>query len=566
MKTELKLSRFLQLLGHPVDLSELIDTLFLLKVELEKLDEEEDVIEFEITPDRVDLLSVMNLVKLVQQYYGWKRTNPDYNVYDSDYAIKVKPSVIPIRPYIAGAVIKDLIIREDDLIEMINLQEALHASLARNRTKASIGLYVYELLQFPLVYEAKAPEEIAFEPLSVGDQTFPVMSGKGILERHPTGIKYAHILDGLNKYPIFHDSAEKVLSMPPIINSNDLGAVIPDSNKPQNLFVEVTGTKKDIMLKTLKQIVLDAVERGGKVYQVQIDYPDTSEKPLDLSPEPHKMSVKSLHSLLGEPIKNQELKDYLTKMGYLDIIIKGDTVSLKAPANRLDLLHEVDIIEDVIICYGYNNITPELPRMLTKSSTLPFRYLIDKIREFFAGLQYIEVMNYLLTDSAILSSLMNKEAQPHYRLSNSKLAHYSDIRPELLPQLIHYLSYNLKNPYPQKIFEVGEVVIPDEVAYNRNIQQINLAATTIGENVNINKVKSELDIFFRLLGKEPQYRAIDHPSFLEGRVFSIEMDKKPIGVLGEIHPQVIINLNLKHPIIAFELKLVQQFPDIMFYI
>ncbi|MHA1267023.1 MAG: phenylalanine--tRNA ligase subunit beta [Candidatus Helarchaeota archaeon] len=566
MKIELKLSRFLNLLGHDIDLKELIDALFLLKVELEELNEEEDRIEFEITPDRVDLLSVMNLVKLVQQYYGWDRPEVDYTVYDSDYAINVLPSVTPIRPFIGGAVIKGLIITEDDLIEMINLQEALHASLARNRTKASIGLYVYELLRFPLVYEAKPPEEIAFEPLSIGEQTFPVMSGRGILERHPTGIKYAHILEGLDKYPIFHDSAENVLSMPPIINSNDLGAVIPDPKRPQNLFIEVTGTKKDIMLKTLKQIVLDAVERGGKAYQVQINYPEGAEKPLDLSPQPKTMSVKSLHRLLGEPLKNNEIRDYLTRMGYSEISIKGDKISLMAPANRLDLLHEVDIIEDVIICYGYNNIRPELPEMLTKSSTLPYRYLIDKIREFFVGLQYVEVMNYLLTDSAILSTLMNKEALPHYRLLNSKLAHFSDLRPELLPQLIQYLSKNLKNPYPQKIFELGEVIIPDKKAYNRNKQQLNLAAVTIGENVNINKIKSELDIFFQLLKKEPKYHAITHPSFLEGRVFSIKIDGKKIGILGEIHPQVIINFNLKHPIIAFELEIVEQFPEIKFFL
>jgi len=562
VKVEFKLSKFLKYLGHDIDLNELIDTLFLLKVELENLDEEEDKIEFEITPDRVDLLSIRNLVKLVQNYYQWKRKEPNLTVHDSDYAINVKPAVIPIRPYIAGAVIKNIMIGEEDLIEMINLQENLHASLARNRVKASIGLYVFDLIKFPLIYDAKPPNEISFEPLGFNR----VMTGRGILEQHPTGIKYAHILDGLDKYPIFYDSAGNVLSMPPIINSNYLGAVQPDEHNPQNLFVEVTGTKKDVMLNTLKLIVMDAVERGGEVYQVQINYPDGSEKPLDLSPQPKSLSIKSIHSYLGEPISNKQIKDFLTRMGYRDISIKGDTVTLKAPADRLDLLHEVDLIEDIIICYGYNNIVPELPKLLTKSSTLPYRYLIDRIREFFAGLGYVEVLNYLLTDRKILSDLMNKPAEPHYRLLNSKLVHYSDLRPELLPLLLNFLSKNLKNPYPQKIFEVGEVVIPDKKAYNRNRQLINLAAATIGENVNLNKIKSELDIFFRLLGKKVKYKAISHPSYLEGRVFSIYADRKKIGLFGEIHPQVILNFKLKQPIVALELQLVQQFPEIEFYV
>ena len=566
MKLELKLSKFLKDIGQDIKLDELIDMLFLLKVELEELNEEEDKIEFEITPDRVDLLSVRNLIKLVQKYYGWERKEPNLTVNDSDYEINVIPSVLPVRPYIAGAVIKNIIISEDDLIEMIFLQEALHTSLARNRVKASIGLYAYDLLRFPLIYEAKSPEEIAFEPLSVGDETFRVMTANMILEQHPTGIKYSHILEGLKKYPIFHDSAENVLSMPPIINSNDLGAIIPDEKNPQNLFVEVTGTKKDVMLNTLKLIVIDAVERGGEAYQVQINYPDGSEKPLDLSLIPKTMSIKSLHTYLGEPLSNKDIKNYLTRMGYTDISIKGDTVSLMAPANRLDLLHEVDIIEDVIICYGYNKIKPELPEMLTKSSTLPYMYLISQIKEFFAGLGYVEVLNYLLTDQEILSTLMNKEAMSHYRLSNSKLAHYSDLRPEIVPLLLNYLSKNLKNPYPQKVFEVGEVIIPDKKAYNRNLQLINLAAATIGENVNLNKVKSELDIFFNLLQKEVQYKKLSHPSYLEGRAFSINVDNKKIGMLGEVHPQVILNFKLKQPIIALELQLVQQFPEIEFFI
>ena len=75
MKTVLKLSKFLKDIGHDIKLEELIDTLFLLKVELEELNEEEDIIEFEITPDRVDLLSVKNLIKFIYNYYGWER-NP----------------------------------------------------------------------------------------------------------------------------------------------------------------------------------------------------------------------------------------------------------------------------------------------------------------------------------------------------------------------------------------------------------------------------------------------------------------------------------------------------------
>ena len=116
------------------------------------------------------------------------------------------------------------------------------------------------------------------------------------------------------------------------------------------------------------------------------------------------------------------------------------------------------------------------------------------------------------------------------------------------------------------MFEVGEVVIPDEKPYNRNRQVINLAAATIGENVNLNKIKSELDIFFKLLQKEVKYKAISHPAYLEGRVFSVSVNKKNIGIFGEINPEIILKFKLKQPIVALELNIVQQFPEIEFYI
>ncbi|MCS7123333.1 MAG: phenylalanine--tRNA ligase beta subunit-related protein, partial [Candidatus Aenigmarchaeota archaeon] len=221
---ETKLSLIKKLIGEDIDLKNL---LFDFGYEIEQ---EEDNLKIEISPERIDLLSTKILIKNIKCWIG-KKENLYFKSYDSNYEVFVDKSVKNIRPFIIASVVKNCNI--DSLESLINLQEKLANRYGRNRKKASIGLYNFDLIKFPIFYKALEPEKIKFVPLEFEEE----LNGREILEKHPKGIEYGYLIKSFDKYPVLIDSNNKFLSMPPIINSNDLGRI---SEKTKNVFVEVT--------------------------------------------------------------------------------------------------------------------------------------------------------------------------------------------------------------------------------------------------------------------------------------------------------------------------------------
>jgi phenylalanyl-tRNA synthetase beta chain len=138
----------------------------------------------------------------------------------------------------------------------MHLQDKLDQTYGRNRQKTSIGIYDFSLITPPLSYTVVKPEEISFVPLGFTER----MTLKEILERHPKGLEYGHIVKKHSVYPILLDSKRNVLSFPPIINSNDLGRVAEET---RDVLVEVTGTMHETVLNTLKLVMLALVDRGA---------------------------------------------------------------------------------------------------------------------------------------------------------------------------------------------------------------------------------------------------------------------------------------------------------------
>ncbi|MHA1675748.1 MAG: hypothetical protein ACTSU6_01085, partial [Candidatus Njordarchaeales archaeon] len=203
-----KLSRISRLLGKDISISELEELLFIYGMELDTVEKVEDDynLKIEITPDRPDMLSTYGLVRALRRYMGLDKNPSEYIAKKSSFLIQVDSSVSSIRPYIAAAVFKNLNISEDDLEELIYAQEKLHATFCRDRKKASIGLYPFDKIKWPLRYYATEPENIEFVPLEFGY----MMNANEILKVHPTGQKYAYLLEGFKKYPVFVDASGNV--------------------------------------------------------------------------------------------------------------------------------------------------------------------------------------------------------------------------------------------------------------------------------------------------------------------------------------------------------------------
>ena len=320
MIVECRIDDLLSLIGKKLTLEKLEDTLFLIKAEVEKV--EGNIIEIEVNPDRQDMLSTEGIARAVRSYLQLETGLWDYPVKKSGKHIIVKQGLSKIRPYICCSIIKDVPADDDLIKEYMHLQDALTSTHGRHRKKASIGLYVYDELEFPVMYGPQAPEKIKFIPL--GHET--EMDGPTIISEHEKGVEFGPIIQKHKKWPLLYDSKNQVLSLPPIINSNDLGKITTET---RNLFVEVTGTHLLTVNQALNIITASLAERGGKIESVTVTYPDGStEETPNFKPEKLYLKMEEITSMIGLDLRGTQIVQALERMGYGAKLLKTNQVQV----------------------------------------------------------------------------------------------------------------------------------------------------------------------------------------------------------------------------------------------
>lgn len=498
-------------------------------------------VNIEVLPNRPDLLSLQGFLRAVKAYFGkepglkrYKVNNPDKN-----YKVIVDPSVKLIRPYTACAIVKNLILDEDKIKTIIDLQEKLHTTLGRNRKKMAIGIYPMEKITLPITYSAKKPDAIKFAPLEEKNE----MSALEILNKNQKGKEYAHLLKEFDKYPVFTDSSNKILSLVPIINSNETGKV---TSATKEVFIECSGTHFQTISKTLNIIVTTLSEMGGKIYSMDIKYDHKITNTPDLSPQKIKISLDNVNNLLGIQLKEKDLEKLLPKMGY---DCKNLTVSI--PAWRTDIFHEVDIIEDIGIAYGYDNFIPTIPSISTIGEENREEKIKNKLSELLIGLNLNEISSYHLIKQDEEKKVNIKEG---IEVENSK-TEYKILRPNLIIPALRILAENKDHEYPQNIFEIGKVFSKD--ANNKSESGVKeednlIIACCPG---SFTQTKQILDYITRNLGTSYSLKESYNKNLIEGRAGSIILESKEIGYIGEIHPETLIKNNIKMPISVIEISL-----------
>jgi len=508
---------------------------------VEKISNEE--IQIEIFPNRPDLLSYQGFKRSFLSFLGKKTGLKKYKINkpEKNYKVIIDPSVKNVRPYTACAIVKNLKFDDEEIKELIEIQEKLHITVGRKRKKVAIGIYPLEKIKLPIIFKALEPDKIKFIPLEMNKE----MSGLQILQRHPTGRDYAHLLAGKEKFPIFIDSNQNILSMPPIINSQLTGKI---TEKTKNVFVECSGFDFEILKKCLNIIVTSLADMGGEIYQMELKYKKKEITP-NLISEKTKISLENTNKLLGLNLNEKQLKLLIEKMGY-----NYNKSIVEIPAWRTDILHEVDLIEDVAIAYGYENFIPEIPKISTIGSENPKEIIKRKIAEIFSGLKMLEVSNYHLTnkkDEFTKMGISKTNEKDFIEVEESK-TDYNILRKYLTPYLLKNISENIDSEYPQSIFEIGKVFKLQKEEIN---EKENLAvAITPG---NFTEIKQALEYFLKMINieikiKEPEEFPLH---FIEGRVAEIILENKRIGFIGEIHPKILKNWKIKMPVALFEIEL-----------
>lgn len=494
----------------------------------------------EVYPNRSDLLSVEGLARAYRGFFGIDTGIEGYHVEKGDIQVEIDQSVEDVRPHIGCAVVKDLELSERIINGLIQLQEKLHETMGRKRDKLAIGLHDLSAVKPPFTYKAVEPEQVSFKPLEYDRD----MQLGEILEEHEKGQEYSWILENEDRYPIIQDSEGRVLSFPPIIN-NQLTEVQTGTT---DIFVDVTGKHQETVQKALNIIVAALAERSGRIESVTVD---GQEMP-DMSPNTKRLEPEYFRQVSGLDLPKTEIMERLKEMKYG--AKAGKQIKVDVPAYRTDVMHQYDLIEDIVIAHGYQNIQPEMPEVDQIARERSIEDYTRVLRDIMQGTGALETHTYILSNREKLFDMMDMRHQDVAEMSNPLTWDYTAVRNWLLPSLIEVLQRNRHRSYPQKFFEVADVSVLDDSDVGASNRR-KLAYVHSGNKVDYTDVRQVLQVIERDLGVEFDIEAGSMNCFKSERSGDIYLEGEKIGMIGELSEKVIGNWELEHSVGGFELDI-----------
>lgn len=529
-----------RLLGRSISDDELKEKVPMLGTPIEDLGKEEFTIE--VAPNRPDLLSEQGFSRAFSSFLGFKTGLRKYNVLSSGEKVIIEPSVKKVRPFTACAIVKNLSFNDEKIKEVVQIQEKLHVTYGRNRKKVAIGIYPMEHIKPPIRFKALVPNEIRFQPLESNRE----MTGLQILSQHHAGREYGHLLEGAEVFPIFIDANDNILSMPPIINSHDTGKI---SEKTTEVFIECSGFDFNVLQICLNMIVTALADMGGRIYSMQLIDGKKKHITPDLNPEKMDIDTGYVNRLLGLELNDNEIKRYLERMGF-----GYSNKKVLVPAYRADIMHSADFAEDIAIGYGFDNFEPIIPNVSTIAQEDRFEIFKRRLSNLLVGLGLIETKTYNLTSMHVQKNRMKLAKLELVELVNALTVDYNVLRYWVIPSLLETLKYNKNNEYPQNIFTIGTIFKNKD---NDVVENDRLCVLLCDKDVDFTKIKQVLDVISGALEIKYEINETEHPSFIEGRIGRVSVNKKDVAYIGEIHPEVLENFELEMPVVALELNLTE---------
>ena len=527
------------LIGRGVPVDVLLERIPMMGADLHHYDSEKEEIAIEFFPDRPDLYCVEGVARALRAFLGYEPGLKRYPVEESGITLYRDPSVESVRPYVVGGVVMDVEMSDPLIRSLMELQEKIHLALGRKRAKVSIGIHDMDRVVPPFTYKAVDPGEISFVPLAKD----VAMNLREILEEHEKGVDYKFILEGKERYPIIVDKNGDVLSFPPIIN----GQLTAVTENTKNMFIDVTGTDLPAISGALNIVSTALAERGARIQTILVEGNERMITP-DLKPAKWSLDPAECNSLLGLELDRGEICRCLWKMGYGCDDDGVDIINVLAPATRMDLLHPVDLIEDVAKGYGYEQFGTQLPTVQTIGGERSIEKAANLVRVMMVGYGYFEVTTLTLSCPREQFESTRMKEREVVEILNPISEDHTCLRVRLLPSLFSVLRKNKHRDLPQRIFEVGDVVIDTK-------RRKHLAATSIHSKASFTEMKSVVEGFLRDCSLKWELSPAGQGMFVEGRDASVIVDGENVGYFGEVHPEVITSFGLGHPAVAFEIDL-----------
>ena len=535
---ELELPRLQKLVGK-TNRKKIIDTLPFVGLDIES--QKNDIIRVEYSPNRPDYSTDFGIALGLQGLLGTKTGIQKLKIKKIEgYQIKVDSSVSKVRPFVTGIVARNGKIDEKVLRQLIVMQEDLHNGIGRRRKKSSIGIHDLDTISFPLTYTTTSRNH-KFIPLNSSQEN----SISEILENTEVGQDYGYILGNSPKVPIIIDSLGNTVSFPPIINSS----ITTVTTKTKNLLVEVTGLDKNDVEDMLSVVATVLQSAGFELCSVKISGAKNSNP--KFNQRKILINTNFVNAMLGLNISPGKIISALKKCR-LEATSKNKNIICTVPRYRFDIFGPMDLVEEVALGYGIENLKPNLSASKTLGQKNQKSNDLNSMCQIMVGLGYMEALNSSLTSKRILYDLTNRDSSNIISVMDSKSQEHTILQDFILAGLLNNLSSNIHEPYPQKLFEIGTIFSKR----NPIDEEIHLACVSSHKDANFSEIKSILQSALKTgFNIVCNTKTSTHPTFSKGRAAEIIVAGKSYGIIGEIDSKVRENFKIREPVVGFELKL-----------
>ena len=534
---------------------------------------DDEIIDFELTADRADLLSVIGMAYEVGAIYNRKVILPEIHIHEGKEDItnlmKLEVNTDKCSIYL-GKLVKNVTIKESPKF----IKNRLMASGIRPINNV-VDISNYVMLEYgqPLHF---------FDQERLGNQIVVRMAEEG---------EILTTLDGkertLKETDIVIADSKKAVALAGVMGGLDTEI----ESDTKNIFIEaaifhplsIRYTSKAILrseassryekgidpYRTLlalnRACELLEMYADGEVCSGVLSY-DTTDK----SDKQIEVSLEKIRSVLGMPLTISDVSEILPRLGF-SYTLKGEVFKVAVPTRRLDVNIKEDVIAEIGKIYGYNKVVGTLPLDRIKKGTYSKKEKLEKeVRRRLCALGLQQVITYSLVAKSELSMFHLEEREPVVvadPMSEDRIA----MRQSLIPSLLRVYEYNCaRNRQDISIFETGSIYYKTEDGYQEDMILSGLMSGSYQENtwqskglaVDFYLAKGMIENLLTYLGFSNRYHFDTNELVKElhpGRSARILLDREPVGFIGRVHPSIckkevyVFELNLKK-ILEFKVR------------
>lgn len=516
-----------------------------------------EVIEFEITPNRPDCLSIIGMAREAAATFNIELKEPEITIKNEvedikDYLDSIEVPSDNCNRYYAR-VIKDVKIGESPLWMQTRLMEAGVRPINNivditNFVMLEYGepLHAFDLEKVEgrkiIVRQAEEGEKM----VTLDDVERNLTSADLVIADAKKPIGIAGVMGGFDT-EITKDTKYVLLE-----GANFSGKSVRLTSKRFGLRTEAsTRFEKGIdpnLSQTAVERVCQLIELigAGTVIKGNIDVYKKVKEESTITVRPARVK-----KLLGIDISVEEMIKYLNGLG-LESKLEGELIIARIPTFRLDLEREVDLIEEIGRLYGFHNIESKpLVGVLTRGEKPRARRIEDMVKGILQGLGLNEVMTYSFISPKAYDKINLPENSPlrnYIRLINPLGEDYSVMRTTLIPNMLELLSRNYNRGVEEcSVYEIGNTFIAKEFPIVELPTEKKVLSLGLYGNKDFYYLKEAIDKTLGRLGiKGVEYiREENNSTFHPGRTAKLMLNGEELGILGEIHVDVAENYDIK---------------------